>query len=174
MRDKEERKLNLMMFNVKESTKTTLHEEVLEDLQSVKNVLLHTNPDLNDNVISKLSTENLKRLGKKVASPSEGNNKVRPIKVTLPDEVTKFKILRNSYKLKSYKTNERIGLKLDLTKLQIAEEKELKIELQRRKDLGEDVMIFRNKIICRADHAKLKTETRTKSPADQPDQNPQC
>ena len=173
MRDKEERKLNLMMFNVAESTKNTLHEEVLEDLQSVKNILIHTNPELNESIISTLTTENLKRLGRKAAASTEGNTKVRPIKVTLPDETTKFKILRNSHKLKSYKTNERIGLKLDLTKLQIAEEKELKIELQRRKDLGEDVMIFRSKIIHRAEHSKLKAETRTKTPAAQPDQS-QC
>ena len=156
IKDKEERKCNLMMFNVTESSKTNINEESTDDLQSVKNILQHTNPELNDTVINQLSCNNMKRLGRKSASTDEESSKARPLKITLPDESTKFKILRNSHKLKTFKKNEKVGLKPDLTKQQMSEERELRKELQRRRDMNEDVMIYRNKVILRADHEKLK------------------
>ena len=158
IKDKEERKCNLMMFNVTESSKTNSNEESTDDLQSVKNILQHTNPELNDTVINQLSCNNMKRLGRKSASTDEESSKARPLKITLPDESTKFKILRNSHKLKTFKNNEKVGLKPDLTKQQMSEERELRKELQRRRDMNEDVMIYRNKVILRADHEKLKKE----------------
>ena len=161
LKDREERKCNLMLFNLKESIKIK-EEEAIEDLESVKQVLQFTNPELKETTISKLSTNSIIRLGKKPDGPPNENSKPRPVKITLPDEATKFKVLKMSHTLKSYTENPRIGLKLDLTKQQLIEEKELRKELQRRKDLKEDVMIFRNKVILRADHQKLKNELKAK------------
>ena len=158
IKDKEERKCNLMMFNVTESSKNNLDEESSEDVQSVKNILKHTNPELNDTVIDQLSCTNIKRLGKKSSLADKEISKARPLKITLPDEKSKFKILRSSHKLKSFKQNEKIGLKPDLTKQQLSDERELRKELQRRRDLNEDVMIYKNKVILRADHERLKKE----------------
>ena len=158
IKDKEERKCNLMMFNVTESIKTNLNEESSEDVQSVKNILQHTNPELNDTIINQLTSENIKRLGKKSSSTDKEMNKARPLKITLPDENSKYKILRNSHKLKSFKQNEKIGLKPDLTKQQLSDERELRKELQRRRDLNKDVIIYKNKVILRAGHERLKKE----------------
>ena len=54
------------------------------------------------------------------------------------------------------------------------EEKELRKELQRRREQNEDVMIFRNKVIFRADHEKLKREPRPKEPTAQNNNSQQC
>ena len=172
LKEKEEKKLNLMLFNLRESTKTDIIEEASEDLSSVKEVLQHINSDLKESVIDKLSTQNIKRLGRKPDTSQDG--KTRPVKVTLPDEYTKYKFLRRSHKLKDYRPNPKIGIKLDLTKQQMFEEKELRKELQRRREQNEDVMIFRNKVIFRADHEKLKREPRPKEPTAQNNNSQQC
>ena len=76
----------------------------------------------------------------------------------LPDEHLKFKILKNTHKLKNFTENPKVGVKPDLTRQQQHEEKELREELERRKKKGDDVMIFRGNVILRADHAKLRRE----------------
>ena len=172
MKEKEEKKLNIMLFNLKESTKTEVIEEASEDLISVKQVLQHINSDLKESVIDKLSIQNIKRLGRKPEASQDG--KTRPVKVTLPDESTKYKFLRKSHKLKDYQPNPKIGIKLDLTKQQLFEEKELRKELQRRREQKEDVMIFRNKVILRSEHEKLKKEPRPKDPTAQNNNSRQC
>ena len=164
LKERDERKCNLMLFNIKESTKSEMKEEISDDLLSVMQVIKHTNPDLKETITNQITENNIKRLGKKSQNPPDDNNKPRPIKLTLPDEPTKFKILKNSFKLRSYPQNNKIGLKPDLTKQQQYEERELRKELSRRKELKEDVMIFRGKVINRADHEKLKKEFASKDP----------
>ena len=167
MKEIELKKCNLMMFNLKESLKSDASEAEIEDLQAVKQVLEHVSPELKENVISNITSENIKRLGKKPENSNEENTKVRPIKITLQDETVKFKFLKKSHKLKTFLPNQRIGLKKDLTKQQLIEENELRKELQRRKELKEDVMIYRNKVILRADHERMKKETQLKVPESQ-------
>ena len=94
---------------------------------------------------------------------NENDSKVRPVKLTLPSEKTKYKIIRNTYKLKSSPTKSRIGFKFDLTKQQQAEERALRQELERRKEAEEDVMIYRGKIIKRSEHMRLKNEHHSKT-----------
>ena len=160
IKEKEEKKNNLMMFNLQESAKEDNNEEEKEDLQAIIKVFQHTNPELNDTVTSQLTVNNIRRLGKKKtpASDEDNSTKPRPIKITLPNESTKFKILKKSHKLKEYQENNKIGLKLDLTKQQQMEEKALRQELIKRREQQEDVMIFRGQVIKRADHEKLKKE----------------
>ena len=54
---------------------------------------------------------------------------------------------------------------MDLTKKQQIEDKQLRQEVERRKANGEDVMIFRNRVIKREDHQKLKDEASANSKA---------
>ena len=163
LKEREERKNNLMIFNMKESTKNEFKEELKEDLLSVIQIIKHTNPELNDSITNQLSENNIKRLGKKKPTTSDDvSTKPRPIKLTLPDEASKFKILKNSYKLKSFQDNNKVGLKLDLTKQQQCEERELRQELLKRREQNEDVMIFRGQVIKRSEHEKLKREYSSK------------
>ena len=158
-KDIEDRKNNLMIFNIKESSKNEIAEETKEDLQAVIQVIKHTNPELTESITKIISEDNIKRLGRKKETSTEDNaSKPRPIKLTLPNEATKFKILRKSHKLKSYQGNNKIGLKLDLTKQQQIEERNIRQELISRRENKEDVMIFRGKVIKREDHERLKKE----------------
>ena len=157
MKEREERKLNLIFFNIKESTSNEKAEAFKEDINKVKQVLSHTNPDLSEDIVKDLSEENMFRLGNKDDS-NDQSKKPRPIKLTLPNEKTKFKILKNTTLLKNFESQQNVGIKPDLTKLQQKEDKELRAQLKKRKDEGEDVMIYRNKVILREDHAKLKRE----------------
>ena len=159
LKDRDERKNNIMIFNIKESAKTEITEELKEDLHSVIQIIKHTNPELNDSLTNQLSENNIQRLGKKKPTTTDDiSTKPRPIKLTLPNEASKFKILKKSYKLKSYQENNKVGLKLDLTKQQQIEERELRQELIRRREQKEDVMIFRGKVIKRSEHETLKKE----------------
>ena len=171
LKDREERKNKLIFFNISESTKTDKDEAATEDLQKIKEVLTHTNPDLKEKTIKDLSIENLKRLGNIPTNPTEAS-KPRPVRVTLPDVKTKFKILNKSSLLKTFRAQENIGIKPDLTKQQQKEDQELRKEVKRRKDEGEDVMIFRNKVIKREDHARLKAELASSSSGSSATPNP--
>ena len=113
---------------------------------------------MTENTIKDLTTSNLHRLGRKPLN-QENEIKARPIKLSLPNEATKYKIIRNTHKLKSSQAHPKIGFKFDMTRQQQAEERELKQELERRKEAKEDVMIFRGKVILREDHMKLKRES---------------
>ena len=189
LKEREERKTNLIVYNVSESAADDVEEQAREDLQNVKLVLKHTNPDLSNNIIEQLTVDKISRLGNKEKEvkkdeatpdkkeePNPENNaqnpnnddeskinkkkesKPRPIKLSLPDEKTKFKILGNSKTLRNYQAQANIGIKPDLTRQQQLEDKELRQQLKKRKEDGEDVMIYKNKIILREEHAKLKQE----------------
>ena len=156
LREREERKNNLIFFNVKESTKEDDDEAIQEDIQIIKSIIQYTNPEL-PKVIDKITEEKTIRLGKRPA-PNDQSSKPRPIKLTLPQESDKYKIMKNSFKLKTFKEHPKIGVRLDLSKQQQLEEKALKEEVERRRNLKEDVMIFRGQVILRSDHSRLKKE----------------
>ena len=65
LKDREERKNNLIIFNLKESLKDDLSEALKEDLQNIKEVLKVTNPEMTENTIKYLTTSNIHRLGRK-------------------------------------------------------------------------------------------------------------
>ena len=111
LKDREERKTNIIIFNVKESSNANKEEAANEDLENIKKVLTHTNPDLSETVLKNLTKDKLSRFGKEPTTSNENeSSKPRPIKVTLPDEKTKFKVLKNSNLLKTYQP-QNIGLK---------------------------------------------------------------
>ena len=112
LREREERKNNLVIFNLKESTKDDINEALSEDLEQLKIVLNITNPEMTNNITKELNTSNITRLGRKPQN-KDNQTKPRPLKVSLPNESAKFKIIRNSYKLKSCQSHPKIGLKFD-------------------------------------------------------------
>ena len=166
LKDREERKNNLIVFNMKESVKEDVNEAVKEDLHQLKEILTVTNPEMKESIIKKLSTEHIMRLGRRNQNPDD--TRTRPLKLLLPNESTKYKIIRNSYKLKSCANHPKIGFKFDLTRQQQADERELRQELEQRKAANEDVMIYRGKIIERSQHLKLKNEHASKKDENKP------
>lgn len=153
IKDIEERRNNLIIFNIKESNAESEEESKKDDLKKVKEIIEFSNPELKDTIIQELNVESITRLGRKTRqSASAGQEpKSRPLKLTLPTPSLKFKVLKNSFKMKDCQTHKKIGFKLDLTKKQQEEDKALREELEIRKSRQEDVMIFRGKVILRTE-----------------------
>ena len=151
IRELEERKKNLIIFGVKESETENEEEAESEDFSKVKEILSHSNPELVNKEIKEIDLSNMTRMGSK----KEDATKPRPIKLTLKDNKTKFKFLKNSYKMKDCETHKNIGFKMDLTKKQQEEDKVLRLELAERKK-NEDVMIYKKQVLLRSEVDKLK------------------
>ena len=174
MKEIEERKNNIIIFNVKESPADSEDVSLEADLSNIKEILTFSNPELTNTQIQDLKAANISRMGEFKADAT----RPRPIKVTLQSTKIKYQILKNSKKLKDCTSHPKIGYKMDLTKKQQLAEKNLRLQLEERKKT-EDCMIFKNKIILRADLAKhraefnaKKSETKTGKPSETvPNQN---
>ena len=153
LKEIEERKNNLIIFNVKETPSNDEEQSLTADLANVKEILTFSNPDLANTQIKRLETSDITRMG---LYKTEAE-KPRPIIVTLQSQKTKFQILKNSHKMKNCTSHTKIGFRMDLTKKQQLEDKALRIALEERKKT-EDVMIYKNKIILRSELDKHKAD----------------
>ncbi len=151
MKDQDERKNNVIVFNVKETPAEREEESKAADLNNIKEILTFSNPELADQ-INDLNETSISRMGRLNADAT----KPRPIKLTVKNTKTKFQILKNSQKTKDCTSHTKIGFKKDLTKKQQQEESVLRAELEERKKAGEDVMIFKRKVILRSERDKIK------------------
>ena len=141
-KEKESKLNNLIILRLPEQKTNDSTEEYQKDEIEVKKIFEKTNPELKAEMEKVLKENKIMRLGKR----KPDSNKPRPIKITLPDVDMKKQIFRGCKNLKDsdYKN---ISVQNDLT----AEEREanfkLRQELRERKGKGEDVCIFRDKII---------------------------
>ena len=157
-RELDERKNNIIIFNLTESKSANDEASSEEDLQSIKEIITHTNPELKETVLKELKSDDFARMG----TLKEGQNKPRPIKLTLKNQKVKYQILDNAYKMKTCRTHEKIGFRQDLTKKQQEFQRNLKKELEMIKQNNEDVMIYKNQVIFRKDLDKFKQEFQAK------------
>lgn len=149
-KNRETRKANLVFYNIPEST--TQHA-------TANTTALSTSSSTNDDnmkikqIFMKLGlTADIRisktlRLGRNNASINP-----KPILVTLSDSKDKFNILRVAKNLRMLPTDDNcknVYISPDLTKQQQQENKLLRIELLRRRDAGEDVIIRKNKVVLR-------------------------
>ena len=131
---KEKKKRNLIFFNIPEGDHNDFDELRLADFYKIQRIY-------EDRVeIKEKDISNIVRLGKKVP------DKVRPVLVTLKSEDQRMNILRNNKDLKLLEANKstRIFVSTDKTPKEREEENQLRAELQRRKDEGEENLIIRN------------------------------
>ena len=163
MKEIEERRNNIIIFNVKETPAEKEEDSLEADLNNIKEILTFSNPELRNTQIKDLKAANISRMGEFKSDAT----RPRPIKVTLQSKKIKYQILKNSKKMKDCTSHPKIGFKMDLTKKQQLEEKNLRLQLEERKKT-EDVMIFKNKIILRADLAKHKAEFNEKNKESKP------
>ena len=135
-RDREKRKLNLCIFNMSETS-----EEATDELTNLKG-FLHAKLDISQGEINPALTKVI-RIG------TRSNDKARAMILTCANSDIKRKILKNAYKLKSFRTdaNKKVFIVPDMTKVQREDDKKLKDELWRRRNQGEEVTIRRGKIV---------------------------
>ena len=128
---------NLIIYGMPESATEDKKEEMMEDYRKIKKVY-------NEKVeIQEADLKHITRLGIK------GNDKIRPIQITLSSQTKRKEILTNNMNLKLLEDNisTNIYVSPDRTKKQREADKELRKELKRRKDLGENLTIRNNKIV---------------------------
>ena len=127
-REREEKKNNIILFNVPEVTNNndlSAKEEIEVDVENIKDVLSVVYPDVDS---LELSEKNVIRLGR--IKKDEIN---RPVKVMLQDNNSKGRIFVNSWKLRSHDTFSRVGISGDKTRKGLERFKELKLQLQKKR-----------------------------------------
>jgi len=146
--DRNRRKCNLLIYNLPEPTGTGT------DTKTVKNLVK------NNLSISGVEVNKVTRLGK------HKENSPRPILVTMADETSKWKCLKQAPKLRKDTKFSNVYISPDLTLKERQENKKLYLELKSRREKGEkDLMIKRGKIVTRTStsnqqsSAKPPTET---------------
>lgn len=130
---RERRRNNIMIFGLPEQPSGSLSERQDHDIQSITNLL-------RDAGVSDVTPEQSRRIGRIV----EG--RPRPLKVKLENQETMHRILRCSKNLRDCSAYKEVFITSDATRMQQEEMKKLRLELRRRRELGEDVVIFNQQI----------------------------
>ena len=149
--EKESRKNNLIIMRLPEQETENPEEELKKDEIEIKKIFDQTNPELKSELTKILNENKIKRLGRKKTDKT----KPRPIKVTLPDGDMKEQIFKGCKNLKN-SNFKNISIQNDLTLEEREEGFKLRQEMRERKEKGEDICIFRGKIIPVKDHPKNK------------------
>lgn len=155
--EKEEKKNNIMIFNLPESRSDDEDQEVEDDIKVVKEVMSIVHPNIGADTIS---DKTITRLGRR----KEG--KTRPIKVYFDNDLSKGKVFRNALKLRTTEKFSKVNISNDKTKKELLADRMLRDKLNAEKALkpDEDLIIFRGEIIRREDRAaKAKVDRAAKA-----------
>ena len=134
--DREKRRNNVIVFSVEEREQGSLEERREHDIDVVNEVL--DSLGFGDVVLN-----NVHRLGR------TSSGKFRPLKVPLVNYSVKASVLQKSRLLKQNDKFKNVYITNDRTKLQQSEWSELRAERDRRKQDGEDVVIYNGKVCSR-------------------------
>ena len=149
--EKDKRKMNLIIHRLEESQDND-EDQCKRDKADVLKIIATTNPEL----ISELQDHLLE--GKKIfrlGTRDAASAKPRPIKVVLPDEEIKIDIFKGCQNLKDSPFNH-VSIQSDLTKTEQEANFKLRKECRERKAQGEEVCIYRGKIIPEAERPAKK------------------
>ena len=146
--EKEEKKCNLIIHRLEE-TFLDRKQQLEKDKEDVLKIFEVTNPEMKAELQELFSETRgrITRLGRKQVPTS----KPRPIKVTLSDESMKFDILSGCKNLRN-SAFQHISIQSDKTKEEQKQNYALRQQLKERKDKGEDVCLYNNKIILISEH----------------------
>ena len=146
--ERDQKKNNIIMYNLPEGTDQDEEKNKTDDLDKAKEVLKFVN--------SEVKTENYDK-SKIMRIGPKRSNKVRPVKIIMENQDCKNNILRNARNLKESEKFSKIGLSFDKTRKQQEEYRKLKEKLEehKKKDDGKDYVIFRNQIVVRSEIANI-------------------
>ena len=120
--EREKRRKNIMIFNLPESSAATTDDTAIEDKEKIDEIgkILETTIEATKAV----------RIGKKETG------KVRPLKVILPNRISRDALLSKAKNLRKSEDEmaKNLVLKMDLTPTQRLEEKKLLVERNKRRD----------------------------------------
>ena len=154
--EKKEKACNLIVYNVPESdSKVSKAQAELEDVQNVKNVFNFVCPSVD---YSGLSSKTVTRCGdRREATPDFPTPKPRPIKIVLQSPSDVILIRKNARKLKDNEGLRHVGISEDKTYRERMEDKELRTELLKRRNVDkEDVVIYNRQVRLRSELPNFK------------------
>jgi septal ring factor EnvC (AmiA/AmiB activator) len=136
MEQRAQRMQNLVISGISEKSSGSVQERVAHDEAEVKHVF-------NEMGLKKVNSYHVSRIGK----PRQ--DRPRLLKVICPDVATKQTILRSGKSLRKSALYRNVFINEDRTPMQQESSRQLRADLRRRKELGEDVVIYRNRIVFR-------------------------
>lgn len=134
--ERERRRNNIMIFGLPEKEDGPLNDR--RDCDMSATLQLFDEADVKN--VSPVWSRRVGRI-------SEG--KVRPLKVVLQNQADKQEVLRKGRNLRDSTSFKKVFVTNDATRMQQAEMQLLRSELKRKRDLGEDVVIYNNQIRTR-------------------------
>ena len=144
--DKEQRKMNLVIHNMQESSGENARERASKDADKFK-VMIREGFKL------VVHTTKCFRVGKK------NEDKPRLLIVTLDDREVKYEILRHARDLRNTEEYGNIFITPDQTKMEREQGKKTRDELARRRNAGEnDLVIWRGKIVKKTGEQRAATK----------------
>lgn len=137
-REKEEKKSNLIIFNVEEKTYQSRQERMDSELKFCEEIF--------QSIETEATTRNIieiRRLGKYNAQGTNANP--RPLLVKMTDTHIKWNIIKNGKKLRDVRNHMISKLRIvpDLTRKEREADKKLKEELKAKRDVGETDWIIK-------------------------------
>ena len=141
--DKKNRESNIIMYNVKESTKPNGKDREKDDQDIYTKVYEHCVKGE-----KKADIEKIVRLGKVVRSSDE-ETRTRPLLIKFKNVSDKWKLLKNARNMKNApEVCKKVIIAPDLTKEERERDRNLRAELKRRKENGEvNLVIKKNQIV---------------------------
>lgn len=138
---------NLIIYGMPESNLADKKDEMKEDYRRIKQVYIERVE------LQEQDLKHITRIGIK------GNDKIRPIQITLSSQHKRKEILTNNMNLKLLENHvsTNIYVSTDRTKKQREADKEMRAELKRRKEQGENLTIRNNKIVPFRERAQTTT-----------------
>jgi regulator of replication initiation timing len=136
------RNLNLIYFGIHEKSDGSLEERRVYDKEFC------------DNLLSKLGINETVDQPVRIGRPK--NNAPRLLRIKCTSQEEKLRILRSSKTLRDLPEYKNVYIHPDRTPMQQAAHKALREELRRRKLEGEDVMIFKGKIVEKMDQQNFQ------------------
>ena len=161
-REKDDRKNNLILYNVPEGKEGG--DNTSEDSEVANSVLKVVCPDM-----PSLANTNIKRMGdRRKPTSTNPTPRPRPIKITLSENETRDRILRQARKLKDSKFKT-IGISADKTRKEREHDQSIRKEfLKRKNEEGEDVVLYKGEIFYRSEapwrNTKRSEDTKPKEP----------
>ena len=137
--EQEKRRRNIVVFNVPEQDKhLSIDDQAANDSKQIVQLIM-------EGLKLKIHPEKVARMGKQ----KEG--KSRLMVVTLRDEGEKWELLKMAKRLRDAGSKfERIYIAPDLSPAEQLRDKNLRKEMKERREAGEDVVIYKNKVIPRS------------------------
>ena len=165
MHEKQINELKSTIGTIQNNLTNEVSDEMEQRASRLQNIVITGVPELNEGTVEERRAHDEKKLGEilneagisnsahyrvsRVGKPRQDRSRL--MKVFCPDVKTKRMVLRNGKNLRSSFKFKSVYVNEDRTPMQQEQSRKLRAEMRRRREDGEDVVIFRSQIVQRGD-----------------------